>query len=114
MCRQLPPPASLWLVGAVFTRPNTPYAVPDVAFDSPRIAGVPAMLAVSTSSTPCGVMVPRPTLPPVWYSAELPNFVAVFQMAMKFAFPLPVSASGLAAAFADLPGPAALLRRRGR
>jgi hypothetical protein len=69
-------------VGALFTIPLTPYAVPEVAFDPPWIAGVPAVLAVSTSSTAAGVMVPRPTWPPVWYSPELPSFEAVFQMAM--------------------------------
>jgi hypothetical protein len=69
-------------VGALFTIPKMPYAVPEVAFESPLMAGVPAVLVVSTSSDALGAVVPRPTLPAVWYNPESPSVVVDVHLAM--------------------------------
>src|SRR6516162_8300265 len=60
--------------------------------ESSRKASVPS-LATTDSSFSFGVVVPMPTLLPLWNSAEFPRVVLLFQIGMKLAVPLQLIAA---------------------
>src|SRR5271169_625176 len=61
-----------------------------------RVALV-ARISPTTSSFAPGVIVPSPTLPPVWNSAEFSRVVPLVQMGMKFLVPAPVTGENFGA-----------------